>query len=94
VLANLLVAMALAGLWHGAAWTFVIWGLWHGAGLAVQRLWSTYVVPRSRILSAQGPFVTAASIVLTFFFVGLGWVLFAATSLTNVGQIYRQMFLS
>jgi alginate O-acetyltransferase complex protein AlgI len=94
VLANLLVAMALAGLWHGAAWTFVIWGLWHGAGLAVQRLWSTYVVPRSRILSAQGRFVTAASIVLTFFFVGLGWVLFAATSLTNVGQIYRQMFLS
>jgi len=94
VIANLLLAMALAGLWHGAAWTFVVWGLWHGAGLATQRLWSIYVVPRSRILSAQGPLVTATSIALTFLFVGFGWVLFAATSLANVGTIYHHMFLT
>jgi alginate O-acetyltransferase complex protein AlgI len=86
--------MALAGLWHGAAWTFVVWGLWHGAGLAIQRLWSTYVVPRSRFLAGHGPVVTAASIALTFLFVGFGWVLFAATSLANVGSIYHHMFLS
>ena len=30
--------MLLGGLWHGAAWTFVIWGGLHGAGLAVERL--------------------------------------------------------
>lgn len=36
---NLLVTMALGGLWHGAAWNFVLWGLWHGAGLAVHRAW-------------------------------------------------------
>jgi alginate O-acetyltransferase complex protein AlgI len=94
VIANLLLAMALAGLWHGAAWTFVVWGLWHGAGLAIQRLWSIYVVPRSPILSAHGPLVTAASIALTFLFVGFGWVLFAATSLANVGAIYRHMFIA
>jgi len=94
VIANLLLAMALAGLWHGAAWTFVVWGLWHGAGLAIQRLWSTYVVPRSRFLTGHGPLVTAASIALTFLFVGFGWVLFAATSLANVGSIYHHMFLS
>ena len=35
---NLLITMVLAGLWHGAAWTFVIFGALHGAGLAIERL--------------------------------------------------------
>src|SRR5437660_12606306 len=34
---NVLITMALGGLWHGAAWTFVAWGLLHGAGLAAGR---------------------------------------------------------
>lgn len=33
---NLLVAMALCGLWHGAAWHFAAWGVYHGAGLAIE----------------------------------------------------------
>jgi D-alanyl-lipoteichoic acid acyltransferase DltB (MBOAT superfamily) len=35
--ANLLTVMVLGGLWHGAAWTFVVWGLLHGLGLVVER---------------------------------------------------------
>src|SRR3984885_3983427 len=31
---NLILTMAIGGLWHGASWTFLIWGLWHGTGLA------------------------------------------------------------
>ncbi|MEM9465726.1 MAG: MBOAT family protein [Actinomycetota bacterium] len=34
---NLLITMGLGGLWHGAAWTFVVWGLYQGLGLAVER---------------------------------------------------------
>ena len=34
---NLMITMLLGGLWHGAAWTFVIWGGIHGVGLAVER---------------------------------------------------------
>ena len=34
---NLIITMLLGGLWHGAAWNFVLWGLWHGAGLALTR---------------------------------------------------------
>ena len=34
---NLLLTMLLGGLWHGAAWNFVLWGLWHGGGLVVSR---------------------------------------------------------
>jgi D-alanyl-lipoteichoic acid acyltransferase DltB (MBOAT superfamily) len=36
---NLMLTMLLGGLWHGAAWTFVIWGGIHGVGLAVERWW-------------------------------------------------------
>jgi alginate O-acetyltransferase complex protein AlgI len=35
---NLMIVMGLAGLWHGAAWGFVVWGLIHGLGLVVHRL--------------------------------------------------------
>jgi len=45
---NLLVTMLLGGLWHGAAWTFVLWGGFHGLWLALHRL-----------LAGRGPFATA-----------------------------------
>lgn len=35
---NLMIVMAIAGLWHGAAWGFVVWGLLHGLALVVHRL--------------------------------------------------------
>ena len=33
-----MITMVLAGLWHGAAWTFVVWGAIHGVGLIIERL--------------------------------------------------------
>jgi D-alanyl-lipoteichoic acid acyltransferase DltB (MBOAT superfamily) len=36
--ANLLITMLLGGLWHGAAWNYVLWGAWHGIGLASHRI--------------------------------------------------------
>ena len=35
---NLMITMLLGGIWHGAAWKFVIWGALHGGGLAVERM--------------------------------------------------------
>jgi D-alanyl-lipoteichoic acid acyltransferase DltB (MBOAT superfamily) len=37
---NLLLTMVLGGLWHGAAWTFVVWGALHGGGMVVERAWN------------------------------------------------------
>ncbi len=37
---NLMLTMVLGGLWHGAAWTFVVWGAIHGAALCVERRWA------------------------------------------------------
>lgn len=37
---NILVTMTLVGLWHGAAWTFVLWGAYHGLMLGLERTWA------------------------------------------------------
>ncbi|MFN0029790.1 MAG: MBOAT family O-acyltransferase [Acidimicrobiales bacterium] len=37
---NLFLTMLLGGLWHGAAWTFVVWGAYQGAGLILERRWA------------------------------------------------------
>jgi len=89
---NLIVAMALAGLWHGAAWTFVVWGLWHGAGLAVHRAWVRGVVPRVAFLRDGSLAVRALSTASTFAFVAAGWVFFAAPSLGDALAVFRHLF--
>ena len=37
---NAFITMLLAGLWHGANWTFVVWGGLHGTALAVNGAWA------------------------------------------------------
>lgn len=66
----LLLTMTLAGLWHGAAWPFVIWGFAHGLGLAIERL------GRVRGLRLPAPLAIA----LTFSVVALLWLPFRAGS--------------
>lgn len=67
-LLNLFIAFLLGGLWHGAAWTFVIWGGMHGAALVVHRLW--------RRCGCQFPKLIGWF--LTFSFVNIAWIVFRA----------------
>ena len=39
---NLVIVMFLGGLWHGAAWTFVVWGLLHGSYLVIERIFRVW----------------------------------------------------
>ena len=77
---NLMITMLLGGLWHGAAWTFVVWGALHGAYLCVNHAWSNYgpaVAPRfARVANA-------AAFILTFLSVVIAWVFFRADSLSS-----------
>ena len=77
---NLFTVMALGGLWHGAAWTFVLWGFWHGGWLVVERY--------TGMAKATG----TAALVRTLFVVLLGWVLFRAATVENAMDIYAGMF--
>jgi D-alanyl-lipoteichoic acid acyltransferase DltB (MBOAT superfamily) len=72
-----LIAMALCGLWHGAAWHFVLWGLWHGAGLAALQIWLARkrLRKRSAGAAADRPLPLVAAF-FTFVFVTIGWLWF------------------
>jgi alginate O-acetyltransferase complex protein AlgI len=80
---NLMLTMLLGGLWHGAAWTFVIWGGIHGVGLCVERAlgWR----PASRRAQWFGR-------ILTFQIVCFAWIFFRADSLARAGQILERLF--
>ena len=71
---NLLATMAVGGLWHGAAWTFVIWGVLHGLFLIVNHLW------RAAVGELRSPAFAAFAWALTFLAVVVGWVFFRAPS--------------
>lgn len=72
---NLMITMALGGLWHGANWTFMVWGIFHGLLLVVyhatQPSWDRMPVAVRRALM--------------FALVCIGWVFFRARSLTHAG---------
>lgn len=69
---NLLITMLLGGLWHGAAWTFVIWGAAHGVALAVNHWWRDYSQSRGWTMPKSLAYT------LTLLFVIVGWVIFRA----------------
>ena len=52
---NLFLTMLLGGIWHGAAWTFVIWGVIHGLALAVERLAESFRPDRASLLAMADP---------------------------------------
>jgi D-alanyl-lipoteichoic acid acyltransferase DltB (MBOAT superfamily) len=84
---NLMATMLLGGLWHGAAWTFVIWGGLHGLGLTVNHYWAKWGPKgwfdgRRRIIAVG----------LTFAFVVICWVFFRATSWDAAFAMLAGMF--
>lgn len=76
---NLFLTMLLGGLWHGAAWTFVIWGAFHGILLAICHLWNGFV-QGYRSFPLLGKLITPFAYTATFLLVVVGWVFFRATS--------------
>lgn len=72
---NASVTMLLGGLWHGAAWHFVIWGGLHGFLLAGERAVKNIFSHR---VDAGRPDVRLALMLLTYFFICLTWVFFRA----------------
>ncbi|MEX2535701.1 MAG: MBOAT family protein [Trueperaceae bacterium] len=77
---NLALVMLLGGLWHGAAWTFVVWGAWHGGLLVAERL----LGERDNRLRLPSPL----AVTRTFLFVTLGWVTFRAESFVGALAMY------
>jgi alginate O-acetyltransferase complex protein AlgI len=86
---NLVIVMFLGGLWHGAAWTFVVWGLLHGSYLVVERVlrgmfehkkWANALTTR-----LLGGFATFAAVCVA-------WVFFRAPDFTVAARMLGGMF--
>lgn len=86
---NLMITMLLGGLWHGAAWTFVVWGGLHGFYLMAERFlrstiggWAVW--ERSILQLSLG--------ILTFILTCVSWVFFRADSLSHAWVIIKALF--
>ncbi len=82
---NLMLTMLLGGLWHGAAWTFVVWGGLHGGALALHRLWRS----RLRDWPGSASLKRVLGVPLTFYGVCVGWIFFRAHSFTDAWVLCR-----
>lgn len=85
----LMLTMLLGGLWHGAAWTFVVWGGLHGTYLILERLQKKFLP--FEITARNGIFLA----LLTYTCVNITWVFFRATSFEGAwGMIKSMLFLN
>jgi alginate O-acetyltransferase complex protein AlgI len=64
---NLLLAFGVSGLWHGAAYNFIVWGLWHGALLVAHRAWTRAGLSMPAVIAVPA----------TFLAVTIGWAFFS-----------------
>jgi len=80
---NLWLCFLLSGLWHGASWNFVLWGAFHGLFICADKLFL------KNLLKKAG---TVPSVVITFFLVAMGWVLFRVDTAADAGGFYQALF--
>jgi D-alanyl-lipoteichoic acid acyltransferase DltB (MBOAT superfamily) len=82
---NMLLTMVISGVWHGAAWTFVIWGALHAIGRVVTRELEETKLYRDRVPKL-------AKQIGVFIFVSFAWIFFRAQSLDDAQTIIARIF--
>src|SRR5438876_8167556 len=86
---NLVIVMFLGGLWHGAAWTFVVWGLLHGSYLVIERVIRIFFENKPWVGS---PLTRAVAGFATYGAVCIAWVFFRASDFTIASRMLSGMF--
>jgi alginate O-acetyltransferase complex protein AlgI len=82
---NLFLTMVLGGLWHGAAWTFVLWGMYQGLVLAVARTIQEFGIPVRRTWQR------VVLVVIMFHVTCYGWLIFRAQSAGQIVDFTRRL---
>jgi D-alanyl-lipoteichoic acid acyltransferase DltB (MBOAT superfamily) len=86
---NLFLTVALVGLWHGAAWTFVLYGMLHGGAMVVHRFFYRRAGRKPNMVDPWPMLVL--KIAGTLHFVVLSRILFRASSFSNAADVMRQL---
>jgi len=84
---NMFLTMVISGLWHGAAWTFVIWGVVHALGR-----FATRELERTYLYKEKVPKIFKQLFVFTF--VCFAWIFFRAENINDAGIIISRIFTS
>lgn len=82
---NMFITMLLGGLWHGAAWNFVVWGVLHGVGQVVEKA----LRDRGLGLPDKGFAAKCLRTIVVFHFICLTWIFFAAESTSVAFEFLR-----
>lgn len=90
---NLMLTMLLGGLWHGAAWNYVIWGAFHGLLLIAYRPFSRGDPDAPRPRSVLGVLRTGVAMLVMLNFTLIGWVIFRCSSATQVWEMLSSVGL-
>jgi alginate O-acetyltransferase complex protein AlgI len=86
---NLWIVMLIGGLWHGAAWTYVLWGGLHGSYLMINHGWRS--LQQRGLLTVLEPLVKRIAWPLTFLAVVFAWVTFRSANVAVALQFYSAM---
>ncbi|MGR3501231.1 MBOAT family O-acyltransferase [Pseudaestuariivita sp.] len=87
---NLMATMVLGGLWHGAAWNYVLWGAYQGAILAIHRaVFGTKEAVRTGVMAVVQRWVVT---LLFFQVVSYAWILFRSTSVEQIVDLSQRLF--
>jgi D-alanyl-lipoteichoic acid acyltransferase DltB (MBOAT superfamily) len=94
IIFNWLVVFLISGLWHGAAWTFLIWGGLHGMYMVISLLTRHYreKINKNINIKINPKISTAIQVFITFNLVCLGWIFFRANSVSDAWYIITHLF--
>lgn len=81
---NILIVFLVSGIWHGAAWTFIMWGMLHGAARVLHKIFQKQweVVPK------------VIRWFVTFVFLNFTWIFFRAENLSQAGTMLKKLVTS
>lgn len=91
---NIFIVFMISGLWHGSAWTFVIWGTIHSIYQIIENLTK---LPREKLLSNLGisknnKFIHFTRRIITFLLVCFAWIFFRANSFADIQLLINSLF--
>lgn len=79
---NILIVFLISGIWHGAAWTYIVWGLLHGVARVLHKIFQ----------KTWDKFPKAIRWFTTFVFLNVTWIFFRAESLTQAWKMLKKVF--
>ena len=95
---NILITMFIAGLWHGAGWTFILWGLYHGIiqviYIIIYRLFANPLAEKKEKSVFAEKFSFAVRWLIMIFLVMFSWLIFSSESVSQTGEMFLGIFSS